>query len=77
MTAPNRIAMGIDSGGLHIQLKRPSRAMDAIWEAVSEAIAEGMTPERFRDEAAQAWKEELNDHGKRAYEVLVTKVPIR
>jgi len=39
----------------------PSRAEDAIWNAVQEAISAGMTAKQFRNEIAQAWEQESKD----------------
>jgi hypothetical protein len=44
--------------------------MDAIWDAVEVAIAENMTPEQFRHEAADAWEQRLHDDAKHARDVL-------
>lgn len=39
-----------------LQVVRPAPAQDAIWDAVEEAIAAGMTVEQFRREAQEAWQ---------------------
>ena len=43
---------------------------DAVWEAVEQAIEAGWSPERFKAEIADAWKEKLEDKAKHAWEVL-------
>ena len=53
-----------------MQVIRPTPIEDRIWDAVSEAIAAGMTPERFRSEVAQAWEHELREEAKHARNVL-------
>jgi hypothetical protein len=53
-----------------LQVARPTKAMDAIWDAVEVAIAENMTPEQFRHEAADAWEQRLHDDAKHARDVL-------
>lgn len=64
---PTGISFGLDSAGdLHVGVTRSSRAEDAVWAAVEEAIDAGMTPERFKREAAQAWEETLRQRGKDA-----------
>ena len=35
----------------------PSKAEDKIWDAVEEAIEAGWTPQRFKNEVANAWEE--------------------
>jgi hypothetical protein len=56
---------------LGFYVSRPTHAEDAIWEAVRTAIDEGMSPERFRMEAAEAWEEALRDDAKAARKTLV------
>jgi hypothetical protein len=51
---------------IDLQVTRPTRAEDAIWEAVKAAIAAGMTPRQFRIEAASAWEDELRQAAKDA-----------
>jgi hypothetical protein len=63
---PYGLAMGLTDGGIGFQMKRPSRAEDAIWEAVKAAIECGMTPRQFRIEAASAWEDELTREAKDA-----------
>lgn len=48
------------------QIVRPTSAENRIWEAVEEAIAEGMTPTQFRREAAAAWEHSLHEAAKSA-----------
>lgn len=49
---------------------KPSKAEDAIWEAVKQAIGEGMTPKRFKQEVAAAWEQELRDDAEYALREL-------
>lgn len=56
---PLGLSIDMTANGIGLGVKRPIRAEDAIWEAVKEAIACGMTPRQFRIEAAQAWEDEL------------------
>jgi hypothetical protein len=52
------------------QVVRSTRAEDAVWAAVEEAICAGMTPEQFKEEAAQAWEHCLREEAKHAVKVL-------
>ena len=45
-----------------LQIVRPTTAQHAIWDAVVEAIAEGMTPEGFLTEVREAWAEEKQNN---------------
>lgn len=49
---------------------RPSRAEDAIWSAVEEAIAAGMSPQDFRSEAARAREHQLKQAAEHADKAL-------
>jgi hypothetical protein len=53
-----------------LRVVRPTRTEDAIWEAVEAAIDEGLTPEQFKAEAAQAWSEILHERARSAARVL-------
>lgn len=71
MSKPYGVSLGINESGLPtMRLQTPNRAMDAIWDAVQIAIGYGVTPKQFLDEAAEAWEQELKDHGKEAVSVL-------
>ena len=52
----------------------PTRAQDAIWEAVEKAIAENMTPEKFRAEVALAWAHEFKGAAKYAADILMGRI---
>jgi hypothetical protein len=68
---PLGISMTFDANGLpRLGCPRPSGAEDAIWDAVRQAIGEGMTPKRFKEEVAQAWEQELRDDMKAAGDEL-------
>jgi hypothetical protein len=47
-----------------MQVIRPTRARDAIYRAVEEAISENMTVDSFRREAAECWSLVLSDKAK-------------
>jgi ABC-type glycerol-3-phosphate transport system substrate-binding protein len=47
-----------------IGVRRSSRAEDAIWNAVEEAVAAEMDVKDFMAEARQAWAEELDKRKK-------------
>lgn len=64
---PNGLRFGI---GGSMSVTHPTKVEDAIWEAVELAIDAGWTPEQFKNELADAWKERLRDDAKRAEEVL-------
>jgi hypothetical protein len=46
--------LGISSA---MRVVMPSKAEDKIWDAVEEAIEAGWTPQRFKNEVANAWAE--------------------
>lgn len=52
------------------RIVRSTRAQDKIWEAVEDAVREGMSPEDFKREAAQAFEHEYNERAKDAVRVL-------
>jgi hypothetical protein len=58
--------------GLDCCLKviRPTRAEDAIWKAVEEAILSGMTPEKFLREVRESWAYEREEQKKIELEKL-------
>ncbi len=70
MGKPSGISLGRSAQGPTLSVTPISRAEDAIWNAVEEAFDAGMTPERFKAEVVQAWKEEFSRQSKRALEVL-------
>lgn len=71
MSKPSGLSLGIGEDGLpHFQVNRATRTEDAIWDAVETAINEGWTPEQFRNEAADAWAERLEQDAKDARKVL-------
>lgn len=51
----------------------PTQTEDKIWEAVREAINEGWTPERFKHEAADAWKHALRQDAEHAVKELTRR----
>lgn len=59
--------LGLDAA---LNVKMPSRAEDAIWEAVREAINANWTPEQFRNEVISAWQDALRDDAKHAEQVF-------
>ena len=67
---PNGISLNLSDGAINMQVNRPSKTEDAIWDAVEEAIAAGWTPENFRTEAASAWCQLLRDEAEHAAKVL-------
>ena len=70
MAKPLGISIGINSGLPTLRVNESSKAMDAIWDAVEEAINSGMTPEQFKMEAAEAWAERLKEDSKSAVKTL-------
>ena len=71
MSKPSGISLGITAGGVPtMSVTHISRAEDAIWNAVQEAVDAGMTPEQFKREVAQAWTEELRAQAKRTMKEL-------
>lgn len=63
---PSGIRLTAGAGGIGLHVTRPSRVEDAVWEAVSEAICAGWTPEQFSSECAGAWDETLDESRKDA-----------
>ncbi len=70
MGKPSGIHLGMTSRGPVLSVTAISRAQDAIWNAVQEAVDGGMTPEQFRREVVQAWAEELKREKDRVLKVL-------
>jgi len=68
---PNGLSMRVsESGGIGCAVSTPSKVEDAVWEAVELAIESGWTPQQFKTEIADAWREKLNDEAKHAVSVL-------
>jgi N-acetylglucosamine kinase-like BadF-type ATPase len=67
---PLGIGLAVADGALTFRVQPIDRAADRVWDAVREAIDAGMTPERFRSEAAEAWEHHLTEDGKHAAETL-------
>jgi hypothetical protein len=44
------------------QVVKPTRAQDAIWNAVEESQDANMTVQEFISEAREAWEARLKDH---------------
>jgi hypothetical protein len=64
MAKPYGISFGIAADGLpRCSVTKGDAATDAVWEAVRQAIDARMSPEAFRNEAAQAWQELLKEDG--------------
>lgn len=60
MSKPNGVAFVFDGDGMPaLRTTKSSTAIDAIWNAVEEATASGMTVEEFKIEVAQAWEHQL------------------
>jgi hypothetical protein len=67
---PLGLSLGLTDGVPTMSVHHPSPVEDKVWEAVEAATIAGWTPERFRDEAAEAWAEQLRDDIKHARKVL-------
>lgn len=68
---PNGIAMVVAGDRtIGFALNRPSKVEDAIWEAVELAIDSGWTPEQFKNEIADAWRDRLTEDAKDADAIL-------
>jgi len=59
-----------ESGSIGFAVSTPSDVEDAVWEAVELAIQSGWTPQQFKNEITDAWREKLNDEAKYAVDVL-------
>ncbi len=53
-----------------LQVVRPTEVQHKIWEAVAQAIVEGMPADEFKREAAEAWKHELKENAALAVQQL-------
>jgi len=58
---PNGLALTVGNYGLGMRVITPTRAENAIWDAVETAIEEGMTLDRFRREVLDAWEQKRKD----------------
>lgn len=67
---PLGLELSVGSRGPTMTVRTPSKAQDAIWEAVEMAINEGLTPLQVRREMADAWRQILSDEAKAAYDQL-------
>ena len=67
---PLGLGFTASESGIGMSVRRPSKVEDAVWEAVEMAIQSGWTPEQFRNEIADAWREKLRDEIKHAVDVL-------
>jgi|APGre2960657373_1045057.scaffolds.fasta_scaffold00801_4 hypothetical protein len=67
---PLGLSLGFDGSGLRMGVRTPSKVEDAVWEAVTLAIESGWSPQQFKNEVADAWRERLHDEAKDAVEVL-------
>ena len=67
---PLGMSCRLSESGLSLRVEMPSRAVDAIWDAVQTAICYGVTPKQFREEAAQAWEHDLKGQAKDAVKDL-------
>jgi hypothetical protein len=67
---PLGIAVGLNQSGVSMYVTEITKTEDAIWEAVKQAICEGWSPERFKQEASEAWEHELKEEIKGMKEIL-------
>ena len=63
---PLGLRLTANNQGVGLNVHKPSRTEDAIWNAVEEAINEGWTPKQFKDEVISAWEEKLQQDAKQA-----------
>jgi hypothetical protein len=55
---PLGVNFGLNGRGqVALNVRKPSRTEDAVWNAVEEAHMEGWTPEQFLSEVRSAWDE--------------------
>jgi hypothetical protein len=65
MSKPNGLVLAIGNDGLPSMFVRPhDRVADKIWDAVSEAVIAGWTPEQFRTEALSSWVQAVEDESR-------------
>ena len=68
---PNGIGLSMNSDGSPHWFVRPiDRTVDQIWDAVREAINQGMTPQEFKREVSEAWQYHLEADAKAALQEL-------
>lgn len=67
---PNGLNIQATEGSVRFSVGTPSKAEDAVWDAVEAAINAGWSPQRFKDEASEAWRVSLHDEAKHAVKVL-------
>ena len=53
-----------------LQVTKPTRAMDMIWDAIEQAIDEGMTVRQVKIEMQQAWESAFNQKAKEGKEFV-------
>ena len=70
MGKPTGIGLVTDGHSIGFSVDLASKVEDAIWDAVEEAINAGWTPERFKSEAADAWRDRLKQDADNAVRVL-------
>ena len=58
---PLGVSLRIQEGLPVLRCAQPTKAEDAVYEAVEQAIEQGWTPRRFIAEARQAWQEFRNE----------------
>ena len=51
-----------------LQITKPTKAMDMIWDAIEQAIDEGMTVRQVKLEMAEAWESAFKQRAKEARE---------
>jgi len=67
------LSMGFGKDGLSLSVSHPTSVDDAVWDAVEQAINAGWTPQQFRNEIADAWRDRLLSDAKDAVTVLSAK----
>lgn len=64
---PSGIALRMNERGDPVMsVTRSTRSTDMIWDAVREAIAEGMRPRAFLIEVEEAWRDALKEEAEDA-----------
>jgi hypothetical protein len=53
-----------------LQITKPTKAVDMLWDAVEQARIEGMTVRQIKSEMAQAWEHACDEEKKAAKEFL-------
>ena len=58
---PPGVSLTVDADGPRLRVTQSDDVQDKVYEAVREAVLYGWTPERFIEEAREAWDYEMHE----------------